>query len=249
MLLLENVTLGYQSRKEKKIVISHLSLEIGDGECMAILGPSGCGKSTLINALTGMLPFMEGGAYLAEDEVKQMLSPKVHKIGIIPQGSGLLPWKTVRENCLLPLKIRKEDKSREYANELMEICRALHIEELLDRYPASLSGGQAQRAAIARAFLRKPDLLLMDEPFSSLDAITAEEAKELYLSLWQKHRACVLLVTHNIEEALYLGNRIAVMDKKDGRLKYLAENPFFGKNARDNKDYYKTRENFLEQLQ
>lgn len=247
-MVLEDASLGYQSKKNKKIVIHNLTLRIEDGECLAILGPSGCGKSTLVNALAGMLPFESGGAFYEKDGQKEILSPKLHRIGVIPQGSGLLPWKTVRGNCLLPLKIRKEDRDKECIKELEEISKALHIEELLDRYPGSLSGGQAQRAAIARAFLRKPDLLLMDEPFSSLDAITAEEAKKLYLSLWEKYRVTGLLVTHNIEEALYLGNRIGVMSRERGSIEYLKDNPYFGSVVKSNAEYDKTKDNLMKHL-
>lgn len=249
MLLLEQVSLGYQNKKEIKMVIQDLTLAVEDGHCLAVLGSSGCGKSTLINGLAGLIPFVSGGAFLEMNGQKQPLSPKVHKIGIIPQGSGLLPWKTVLENCLLPLKIRKERKGAPYRRELEEICQALHIEDLMERYPGELSGGQAQRVAIARAFLLRPDLLLMDEPFSSLDAITAEEAKKLYLSLWKQYRATVLFVTHNIEEALYLGNRIAVLDQEKGTIKYLEENPYQGKKLREEGDLYEAKEILRQQLQ
>lgn len=249
MLLMEHASLGYRTKKDIKIVINNLTFEIQDGECLALLGPSGCGKSTLINALAGILPFYSGEAYIEKEGIKAELSPKEHRIGIIPQGSGLLPWKTVRDNCLLPLKIKKEAKEERYKKELEEISEALHIKDLWTRFPGEISGGQVQRVAIARAFLLKPDLLLMDEPFSSLDAITGDEAKELYLSLWKKYRPTVLLVTHNIEEALYLGNKIAVMDKENGNIKHLEANPYFGQIIQEKSDLSKKKESLRQLLQ
>lgn len=236
MLLLEHASLGYRTKKNTKTVIKDLTFAIEEGECLALLGPSGCGKSTLIKALAGILPFLSGEAYIDKEGQRTILSPKNHRIGIIPQGSGLLPWKTVRDNCLLPLKIKKEGEEEHYNKSLDEIGAALHINDLWSCYPGEISGGQAQRAAIARAFLLKPDLLLMDEPFSSLDAITGDEAKELYLTLWKKYCPTVFLVTHNIEEALYLGNKIAVMDKENGNIKHLEENHYFGQIIRENTD-------------
>jgi NitT/TauT family transport system ATP-binding protein len=249
MLLLEHASLGYKTKKDMKTVVKDLNLGIEDGECLALLGPSGCGKSTLINALAGILPFLSGGAFIDKEGQRTVLSPKTHRIGIIPQGSGLLPWKTVRENCLLPLKIKKETEVGQYNKELDEIGEALHISNLWSRFPGEISGGQAQRTAIARAFLLKPELLLMDEPFSSLDAITGDEAKELYLALWEKYRPTVFLVTHNIEEALYLGNKIAVMDTDNGNIKHLEDNPYFGQIIREQTELSLKKESLRQLLQ
>lgn len=237
MLLINNVSINYKIKKEILPVIRNLTLQIGQGEALVILGPSGCGKSTLINALAGNILTGSGEIEFIKDNNRQILSPKIHKIGIIPQNCGLLPWKTVRENCLLPLGLRKEKLDEKYKLEINSIYDALDIMNLLKRYPKELSGGQAQRAAIARAFIMKPDLLLMDEPFSSLDAITREEARELFLKIWEQNRPTTILVTHSIEEALYLGNKIIVMGARMGDIVYQIENPCFGKQYPDSVEY------------
>jgi len=160
----------------------------------------------------------------------------------------LLPWKTVRGNSLLPLAIRNEKLTEERKQSIAKVYESLDITELLDRYPSELSGGQAQRAAIARAFILKPDLLLMDEPFSALDAITREEARELFLKIWNLYKPTTILVTHSIEEALYLGIRIIVMGTHMGEIKYEMENPYFGKLYPDNVEYLLTKQLLREKL-
>lgn len=241
MLLMNNVFISYKTKNEIFPVIQNLSLQIDEGESLVILGPSGCGKSTLVNALAGTISTEGGFIDFIKENDRKTLNPKTHKIGIIPQNCGLLPWKTVRENCLLPLKIRKEAIKEEMKQEINNIYEALDIINLLERYPKELSGGQVQRAAIARAFILKPDLLLMDEPFSSLDAITREEARELFLKIWELIRPTTILVTHSIEEALYLGNRIIVMGQM-GNIIYEMQNPYFGKSYPDSVEYLYTKQ-------
>ena len=229
MIVLDNVSISYKAKKKKVPVIEGLTLQIERGTVLAILGPSGCGKSTLVNALAGMLPIDSGLVDYIKGNVRQALSPKTHKIGVIPQNCGLLPWKTVRENCLLPLKLRGESLSQERMQRITGIYSALDVLPLLQRYPAQLSGGQVQRAALARAFILNPDLLLMDEPFSALDAITRHDARELFLQIWEQNRPTTILVTHSIDEALYLGNMVAVMGTPHGDMKFQMDNPYFGK--------------------
>lgn len=242
MLLVNGLCISYKNKKEKFPVIQNLNLQISKGESLVILGPSGCGKSTLVNTLAGSIPADSGTVEYVKDGNTKPLNPTVHKIGIIPQNCGLLPWKTVSENCLLPLKIRREQIDEAKLQEIKNIYEALDITKLLKRYPKELSGGQAQRAAIARAFILKPDLLLMDEPFSSLDAITREEARELFLKIWELNRPTTILVTHSIEEALYLGNRIIVMGAHMGSIIYEMGNPYFGKTDPDSVEYLATRQ-------
>lgn len=225
MLSVEGLTAGYRSREGEVPVLENFSLRIPCGEVMAVLGPSGCGKSTLIHVLAGTHPPDGGTVVFAAGGVRRALSPKTHKIAVIPQNGGLLPWKTVRQNCLLPGKLRHEPAKEE---ELVSIARALEVDGLLHRYPGELSGGQAQRAALARAFLQEPDLLLMDEPFSALDAITRGGAWDLFLKIWKRKRPAALMVTHSIEEALYLGNTLVVLGMRRGEIVFQASNPYFG---------------------
>lgn len=248
MLVINNVSINYRIKKVIYPVIQNLSLKIDEGEALAILGPSGCGKTTFINALAGIIAIGNGTIDYVKDNETLALNPKIHKIGIIPQNCGLLPWKTVENNCLLPLKIRKEHIAQKQKIEIEKIYKSLDIDTLLNRYPKELSGGQAQRAAIARAFILRPDLLLMDEPFSSLDAITREEARELFLKLWEINRPTTILVTHSIEEALYLGKRIIVMGTHMGEIIYEMQNSFFGKMYPDNVQYLKAKQILHEKL-
>lgn len=248
MLLLNNISISYKKKKETIKVINNFSLQIEQGESVVILGASGCGKSTLVNTLAGTIAAESGDIIYVKDQKSRPLNPKVHKIGIIPQNCGLLPWKTVKENCLLPLKIRKEKVNESRIEEITNIYKSLDIDRLLHKYPKELSGGQAQRAAIARAFILRPDLLLMDEPFSALDEITREEARELYLKIWKQHKPTTVLVTHSIEEALYLGNRIIVMGTDKDNMKYQMANPYFGESNPQSLEYLATKQLLRKQL-
>lgn len=228
MLKINNIAIEYKSKKDTLSVIKNLSFHIEEGDCLAILGPSGCGKSTLIQALSGNIHMKEGCILFQKDGREERLNPKQHKIGLIPQNYGLLPWKSLEKNCLLPLKIRKEKISDHRNLEIKKVYESLGLSTIIKKYPHEVSGGQLQRAAVARALILKPDLLLMDEPFSALDEITKEEARELFLKVWKENRSTTILVTHNIEEALYLGNRIIVMSLEGGSFLYDAKNPYFG---------------------
>ncbi len=248
MLSIDHVSIQYKNRQEIVPVIRDLSLQIRQGEALVILGVSGCGKSTLINALAGSIGIESGTVSFVKEQEKQPLNPKLHKIGLIPQNCGLLPWKSVKDNCTLPLRIRKISVNQAYREEMNRIYEALNIMQILDNYPNQLSGGQLQRAAIARAFILKPDVLLMDEPFSALDALTREEARELFLSVWKQIRPTTILVTHSIEEALYLGNTICVMEEREGKISYHMENPYFGQPHPEDINYLMLQKQLRERL-
>lgn len=241
MLEINNISIEYKTKKEVTPVIENLSLTIKEGEAIAILGPSGCGKSTLINALGGNVN-ITSGTIEYEREKKELLNPKIHKIGLIPQNHGLLPWKTIEKNCLLPLNIRGESIDGNRREEINKIYNALGIMYLLKKYPSQLSGGQLQRAAVARAFILQPDVLLMDEPFSALDEIIKEEAIELFLEVWKQNKPTTILVTHSISEALYLGKRIIVMKSEKGNIVYERDNPYFGMKNPSTREYINTKE-------
>jgi len=228
-IILNNLCVEYKTKKNSFPVICNLSLKVNKGETLAILGPSGCGKSTLINTLSGLLNNHSGNISFIKDSIESKLDCKKHRIGIIPQKCALLPWKTVEANTILPLKIRKEKIGSENKIEFNNIYKSLRIKDILKKYPTQISGGQAKRASIAQSFIQKPDLLLMDEPFSALDAINKEEAWELFLRIWEKSKPITILVTHSIEEALYLGTKIIVMGAHMGEIKYEVDNQFFAK--------------------
>jgi NitT/TauT family transport system ATP-binding protein len=248
MLIVDNMFIHYKTKNNIFPVIHNLSLHVKQGESLAILGPSGCGKSTLVNALAGTIAIESGSIDYIKENNRHVLNTKIHKIGLIPQNCGLLPWKTVKENCLLPLRIRKVQIDEKQKENIANIYDSLKISDLLDKYPKELSGGQVQRAAIARAFILKPDLLLMDEPFSALDAITREEARELFLKVWEQIQPTTILVTHSIEDALYLGNKIIVMGQHMGDVKYQIQNPYIGKMYSENVEYLVTKQLLREKL-
>lgn len=244
MLEINQISLSYRHKENLQYIIKNFSLSVEEGEVLVILGPSGCGKSTLLKTLSGNHGLDSGKIFFDAKNKKErnLLSPNVHKIGFIPQNCGLLPWKNVEKNCLLPLQIRKETITDQRLEQIQDIYRKLNIKDILFKYPGKLSGGQVQRAAIARAFIYQPDILLMDEPFSSLDAITREEAEGLFLKIWKENPIITLLVTHNIEEALYLGQRILVMGNRDGEIRYEFRNPYFGEMFPKENDYQIQRE-------
>lgn len=219
MLEVSGVSVTYRKDGGQKI-LDRISWQMETGKVLAVAGPSGCGKSTMLHTLAGILPH-EGSITL--DGVP--LTPQTHSIGLTPQNYGLLPWKTVKENCLFTAKIRKN--TNELETRLSSLCGELEIEGLLNRYPGTLSGGQAQRAALARAFLMKPEVLLMDEPFGALDVAAALTARELFLRIWKERTPTTVIVTHRVEDALSLAHTIAVM-KRGGGFHFLAENPWQG---------------------
>ena len=233
MIHINNVSVSYKSKKEKIKVLGPIDLKVQSDDICAIIGPSGCGKTTLLNVLSGVLKLYEGEVLLNDKE----LNPHIHNIGFIPQNFGLLPWETVERNCLLPIKI-KGNKIDKYILENMDIMmERLNILELKQRFPNELSGGQKQRVSILRSFLMKPDLLLMDEAFSALDAIIKDEAQELFLDVWSENKIPTFFVTHNIDEALYMGKKIIIMSNTPGEIIEVIDNSLFG-----NKEYKLTND-------
>lgn len=233
MIEVNNLSVWYQAINESVLALDRVSLDVSSGDIITLIGPSGCGKSTFLYVLAGIQKKYSGTVTIDGRPV----NPREQHIGMILQNYGLLPWKTVRDNALLGIKI-KNDQS-----DLDDYCRyilqQLDIDTLLDRYPKEISGGQRQRVAIARAFIMKPDLLLMDEPFSALDAITREEMQELFLKIWKQHSVTTVFVTHSVDEALYLGNKIVVFSSAPGRILEIIDNPCFQMdNLRLQDDYH-----------
>lgn len=212
----KNLSASYDGQ----IALGKTNFSLAEGRVAAIIGPSGCGKSTLLKAIAGLIPY-EGEIFLDE----RPLDPQRQKIGFMPQDYGLLPWQTVRENILLPQRIRRHQETTE--GKLNYWLERLGLVGLAERYPRELSGGERQRVALARTFLFEPDILLMDEPFSALDAITRENMQEIFLSLWRENSVTTLLVTHYAEEALYLSHKIILMSW-GGEIKKIMDNPVFG---------------------
>ena len=198
-----------------------ISLKVERNATCAIIGPSGCGKTTLLYTLAGLIRPEEGTIYIGGEE----LSGIRRSTGIILQDYGLFPWKNVWNNVALGLQVRGETKEK-ISETVSNILAVLGIGHLSCKYPAELSGGEKQRVAIGRTLAMKPDLLLMDEPSSALDAITKEHIQNLILKLYKSAPLAMVIVTHSIEEAVFLGQKIIVMGK--AKIKHVQDNPYFG---------------------
>ena len=215
-----------------EIALSDIDLDISRNKTCAIIGPSGCGKTTLLYAIAGLL-IPSAGKVLINGE--EMTAPR-RETGVILQNGGLLPWKTAWDNVSLGLKARKLPKSTIHQR-VGEILEELGIQEHMNKYPTQLSGGQKQRVAIARALVIEPDLLLMDEAASALDAINRELIQNLLLRLYLKKPITMVMITHSIEEAVYLGQTIVIM--KRGGILHRIDNPYFGdEDLRSKSEYY-----------
>jgi NitT/TauT family transport system ATP-binding protein len=200
------------------LALDNVSLAVRDQEFLALLGPSGCGKSTLLYLLGGFLP-VEEGVILVDD--RPIAGPGPDR-GIVFQHFALFPWKTVLQNVLYGLEkqgVAREERIRR-ARDFIELVGLAGFE---DSYPSQLSGGMKQRAAIARTLAIDPRILLMDEPFGSLDAQTRTLLQTELLRLWQQTRKTVIFVTHDVQEAVFLAERIAVMSARPGRIKEIVE--------------------------
>lgn len=233
MIAIRDLSVKYRRKNEETLALDKVSIDIVRGGIYTFIGPSGCGKSTFLYVLAGILKDYTGTVLLDG----QPIDPVSQRIGLILQNYGLLPWKTVYQNAMLGVKIKK---GRQVWDEYSSyIVKKLGIDTLLDRYPKELSGGQQQRVAIARAFILQPDLLLMDEPFSALDAISREEMQELFLKTWKENNVTTIFITHSVDEALYLGSKIAVFSPSPGRILEVLNNPCFQlDNLRFREEYY-----------
>lgn len=236
MLEINELSVSYKSQKKSVKALGPINIDIATGEIYALIGPSGCGKSTFLHVLAGIIKDYQGGIAIKGEK----LNPRLHNIGFIPQNFGLLPWKTVEENCVIALKIKGKIVDESCRERIDYIMHKLNIYLLKDRYPSMLSGGQKQRVAIARAFIMNPDLLLMDEPFSALDAFTREEAQELFIGIWNEYKATTIFVTHSIEEAIYMGKKIIIMSQSPGSIIQIIDNSLFNtENIRENEEFFK----------
>ncbi len=207
----QSVSKVYASERGPVHALEKFSMQVEEGDFAAIVGPSGCGKTTLLWGLTGLHPFTAGKASILGQEV---FKPR-REVGIIFQQANLLPWRNLIQNINFPLEVMGEDVagSRERVQDLIESVALTGFER---HFPRELSGGMQQRASIVRALSFDPKVLLMDEPFGALDAYTRDEMDTLILGIWKKTRKTIAFVTHRIEEAVYLANRVYVMTPRPG---------------------------------
>ncbi len=226
-IVMEHVSFSYGQQK----VLNDVNLSLEQGSSYALIGKSGSGKSTILNLIAGFSK-PENGTVMINGSVLQ--KPR-KETAFLFQELGLLPWQTVQDALAMPLRIKGRKKGSE--EEIPELLKQLHLEEHKDKYPQELSGGERQRVALARTLIGEPDLLLMDEPSSALDAMIKEELQGLILSEHRKRSATMLLVTHDIEEALLLGQTILLL-KEDGTV-VGSENPYYSMdNVREQLGFY-----------
>jgi NitT/TauT family transport system ATP-binding protein len=204
----------FRTGEREVIALKEINLEIKQGEFVCLLGPSGCGKSTLLNAVAGFQPPSSGEIVI---EGKKILKPGPDR-GMVFQEYALFPWMTVAQNIAFGLEIQKKEKAEINltVNQLLDL---LHLTDFRDRFPKDLSGGMRQRVAIARVLALDSPIMLMDEPFGALDALTRRNLQDELLRIWEKLGKTILFVTHSIEESIYLADRIVVMTYRPGTVK------------------------------
>ncbi|ACO80572.1 ABC transporter [Azotobacter vinelandii CA] len=207
-------------RAERVVALEHFDLEVRAGEFLSVLGPSGCGKSTFLSILAGLAQ-KSGGSLLVDGQPLEGINARQ---GVVFQGYALFPWRTVLENIEVGLEIRGVGKAerRERAREYLEL---VGLGGFGARYPHEISGGMRQRVAIARSLVYEPEVLLMDEPFAALDAQTREILQGELLRIWDRHKKTIVFITHSLDEAIFLSDRIAVMTHRPGRIKEIIEVP------------------------
>ena len=205
-------------RSEPTHALSDIDFTVRRGEFVSIVGPSGCGKTTLLKILAGLSPRTEGQVSIAGRDVTK----PIPEVGMVFQAATLLPWRSIIDNVMVPAEIQKLDKAkhRERAQELLDLVGLTGFE---DKYPFELSGGMQQRAGICRALVHDPAVLLMDEPFGALDAMTREYMNVELLRIWKESEATIVLVTHSIPEAVFLSDRVIVMSPRPGRIAEVME--------------------------
>jgi NitT/TauT family transport system ATP-binding protein len=217
---LDRVSLAYGATRDATLALSETNLQVAKGEFVAVVGPSGCGKSSLLKLVAGLHPATAGSVMVAG----RVVTGPLKICGMAFQNATLLPWRTTLDNVLLPLEIVEPHASRfrrerqRHAAAARDLLAAVGLSGFEDKFPWQLSGGMQQRSSLCRALIHEPELLLLDEPFGALDAFTREDLWGVLQSLWLKRRPTVILVTHDLREAVYLADTIYVISARPGRV-------------------------------
>lgn len=215
---IDNVVRTFDTRKGEMVALNGVSLDIMENEFVTVVGPSGCGKSTLLNIIAGLLEPTSGKIYCDGHEVVGTGTER----GVVFQQYALFPWLTVKKNVEFGLKVK--GMSKEEASETaMRYIKMVDLEDFANHYPKELSGGMKQRVAIARAYAVNPSVLLMDEPFGALDAQTRTQLQEELLQTWQKEKKTCFFITHDVDEAIILGQKVVIMSARPGRIKEIVD--------------------------
>ena len=240
---IENAGKTFLQNGQEFTALSDVNLDIERGEFICLLGPSGCGKSTLLNAIAGFDPVNKGSVSIDGNEVK---NPSINNVTIF-QNYGLLPWRTVLKNVELGLESKKVPKSErtKIAKKYLEMVK---LSEFENSFPHQLSGGMQQRVAIARALAVEPEIIFMDEPFGALDAITRMKLQDDILDICKEEKKTIIFVTHDIEEAVYLADRIVVMTPNPGKVKGVITVPLHHFRDRTSGDFLLVRDKIFDLL-
>lgn len=211
-LRVKNLSTTFNTEGKGLHVLKQINFEVKESEFITILGPSGSGKSTLLRTIAGLLMYTTGEIYLAG---KHLNGPR-SGVGMIFQNANLMPWRTVLENIRLPMDLNQSQGPN--MEKVHHLIRLVGLEGFENVLPRDLSGGMAQRVAIARALVQNPDLLLLDEPFGALDALTRERMGDELLRIWNAEQKTIIMVTHNIDEAIYLSDRIIILSDRPAHI-------------------------------
>lgn len=214
----DNVQKDFEGRNGKMVALNGVSLDIHENEFICVVGPSGCGKSTLLNIIAGLLEPTSGKVYC---DGKEVVGTGMER-GVVFQQYALFPWLTVKKNVMFGLELQKY-KKEEAEKIAMKYLKMVQLEDFADHYPKELSGGMKQRVAIARAYAVNPSILLMDEPFGALDAQTRTQLQSELLETWEKERKTCFFITHDVDEAIILAQRVVVMSARPGRIKEIVD--------------------------
>ncbi len=196
------------------LVLDNINFNVGEGEFLCIVGPTGCGKTTFLNLLSKLIPFTKGNIYIDNE----IADPKRHNISFVFQEPSCMPWRMVRQNIAYGMEVKKFPQ-KEMEERLEKTMKLVGLTDCADLYPNQISSSMEQRVAIARAFAAKPDLLLMDEPYGQLDVKLRYYLEDELISIWQEFKSTVIFVTHNIEEAVYLAERVLILSSKPTTIK------------------------------
>lgn len=216
LLDVRGVTLQYKTREHLVTATYRVDFEVHEGDRFVLLGPSGCGKSSLLKSVGGFVPPVEGTISLRGQPVT---GPGPDRMMVFQEFDQLPPWKTVKQNVMFPLLASGKADRKAAEEKALDCIARVNLTRFADAFPHTLSGGMKQRVAIARALAMEPDILLMDEPFAALDALTRHKMQEELLQLWESVRFTLMFVTHSIDEALIVGSRILVLSPHPGRVR------------------------------
>ena len=246
VLKLNNVSKSFPKVETNSITnaISDINLEIKSPEFVSIVGPSGCGKSTILRLISGLIFPTTGNITINNEKIE---GPN-EKIAMVFQKPTLFPWLTVWDNIAFGLKIRKKVDKKLLSERVNSMIDIIGLSEFANDYPGQLSGGMAQRAAIARAIINEPEILLLDEPLGALDAFTRMHMQDEILSIWKKKQQLVIMVTHDIEEAVYMSTKVIVVDKNPGRVKQIVNINLSENRDRSSDEFVKYRNDILKLL-